>query len=193
MKAFVACATILLLCLGSVKAGGGQSNSLRKQDDYGNYAFSYDIADKHGAVNGRKEYGGPHGVSGSYYIGDIDGRHRTVHYVADKIGFRAQIKTNEPGTKTTYAASAAYASANGNTALAGGYYADLISYKHGSTGYNHGGYGHAVSYGTYGAAGPVFDGHGGFGHGMVGYEHSIAHGHHGGSIRIHGGSGPFYR
>lgn len=67
--------------------------------DYGNYAFAYNIKNGHGAVNGRKESGGHGGTVGSYYIGDIDGRQRSVHYIADKLGFRAQVKTNEPGTK----------------------------------------------------------------------------------------------
>lgn len=69
--------------------------------DYGNYAFSYDIH-AHGGSNGRKESGSPHGVVGSYYLGVGDGRHRSVQYVADKGGFRAQINTNEPGTKVRY-------------------------------------------------------------------------------------------
>jgi len=89
------------------------------QQDHGNYAFAYDIKNGYGAVNGRKESGGHGGVVGSYYIGDIDGRHRSVHYVADKLGFRAQIKTNEPGTKTSYAAAAVYDSANGKVAPSG--------------------------------------------------------------------------
>lgn len=76
------------------------SNALDFQD-HGNYAFGYDIQNGYGAVNGRKESGSHGAVVGSYYIGDVDGRHRSVHYVADKLGFRAQIKTNEPGTKAS--------------------------------------------------------------------------------------------
>lgn len=34
---------------------------------------------------------------GSYSLADIDGRARRVDYVADKMGFRAAVKTNEPG------------------------------------------------------------------------------------------------
>ncbi|OQR67748.1 adult-specific rigid cuticular protein 15.7-like [Tropilaelaps mercedesae] len=123
----LACAIVCLAVViyvpqptAAVAPVGGHSNSFRKQDDYGNYAFAYDIKNGYGAVNGRKESGGHGGVVGSYYIGDIDGRHRSVHYVADKLGFRAEVKTNEPGTKTSYAAAAAYASANGKAAPAGG-------------------------------------------------------------------------
>ncbi|GIY34705.1 uncharacterized protein CEXT_327491 [Caerostris extrusa] len=35
---------------------------------------------------------------GSYGFTDHRGIHREVHYVADKQGFRATVKTNEPGT-----------------------------------------------------------------------------------------------
>ncbi|GIX67271.1 uncharacterized protein CEXT_791331 [Caerostris extrusa] len=35
---------------------------------------------------------------GSYGYTDNKGIARQVHYVADKAGFRAQVKTNEPGT-----------------------------------------------------------------------------------------------
>ncbi|KAL3230396.1 hypothetical protein MRX96_023446 [Rhipicephalus microplus] len=109
-----------LLCLavtvnaGIVATSGGHSVQHRKQDDYGNYQFGYDIVNGYGAVNGRHEAGGAYGpVHGSYYLGDIDGRHRQVHYVADKLGFRAVVKTNEPGTKTSAPAAAPYVSANG--------------------------------------------------------------------------------
>lgn len=35
-------------------------------------------------------------VHGSYGFRDINGIYREVHYVADKNGFRATIKSNEP-------------------------------------------------------------------------------------------------
>lgn len=81
---------------------GGQSVTTRSQDDYGNYAFSYDIVDEYGAANGRQEKGDAQGNKvGSYVIQDIDGRARRVDYVADAYGFRATIGTNEPGTATS--------------------------------------------------------------------------------------------
>ncbi|CAG2170215.1 unnamed protein product [Oppiella nova] len=40
----------------------------------------------------------PSNVIGSYGFKDKDGITREVEYVADKYGFRARIKTNEPGT-----------------------------------------------------------------------------------------------
>ena len=64
----------------------------------GNYAFGYDIVDGKGASNSRAEVGDAHGnKQGSYTLTDIDGRARKVSYVADGLGFRAAVKTNEPG------------------------------------------------------------------------------------------------
>lgn len=62
-----------------------------------------------GATNFRKEHGDGWGnKKGSYGLHDKDGRMRVVHYVADKHGFRAVIKTNEPGTGNADAANAVF-------------------------------------------------------------------------------------
>ncbi|CAN8012054.1 unnamed protein product, partial [Ixodes pacificus] len=88
-------------------AGGGGGHTVLCSTDHGHYRFGYDIANGYGAVNGRHEKGAAYGpVHGSYYLGDVDGRHRRVEYVADKLGFRAVVKTNEPGTKTSLPAAA---------------------------------------------------------------------------------------
>ncbi|UYV75098.1 hypothetical protein LAZ67_12002458 [Cordylochernes scorpioides] len=39
-------------------------------------------------------------VVGSYTLQNEDGSRRTVEYVADENGFRATVRTNEPGTKS---------------------------------------------------------------------------------------------
>ncbi|XP_054161220.1 cuticle protein 10.9-like [Oppia nitens] len=75
----------------------------RDNDDYSHpipYAFGYDVKDdKHGAQLSRKEESNGHGsVRGSYGYRDDKGIERRVEYVADKGGFRAVVKTNEPGT-----------------------------------------------------------------------------------------------
>ncbi|GFT52866.1 adult-specific rigid cuticular protein 15.7 [Nephila pilipes] len=89
----------------------GISNSARSQDAFGNYAFSYGIRDGLGAANSRSEVGDAHGnKKGSYTIADIDGRARRVDYVADGLGFRASVKTNEPGTAASAPAAALIAS-----------------------------------------------------------------------------------
>lgn len=62
------------------------------------YSFGYAIKDKHGEQH-RQEIGdGLHKVTGSYGFKDERGIERQVNYIADKEGFRAEIKTNEPGT-----------------------------------------------------------------------------------------------
>ncbi|GFR23313.1 adult-specific rigid cuticular protein 15.7 [Trichonephila clavata] len=113
--------TILFAALAAVHAGGllghgalistGVSNSARSQDAFGNYAFGYGIKDGLGASNSRSEVGDGYGnKKGSYTIADIDGRARRVDYVADAHGFRASVKTNEPGTAASAPAAALIAS-----------------------------------------------------------------------------------
>ncbi|XP_037499097.1 adult-specific rigid cuticular protein 15.7-like [Rhipicephalus sanguineus] len=136
--------TTILLALVAVALGGhhgghhgGHSKQYRKQDDYGHYKFGYDIVDGHGSINGRHETGSAYGpVHGSYYLGIIDGRHRQVHYVADKWGFRAMVKTNEHGTKTSLPAAAPYHSANGKHVPAYGIGGGHGHYHHHGHGYH---------------------------------------------------------
>ncbi|XP_054710253.1 cuticle protein 10.9-like [Uloborus diversus] len=65
------------------------------------YAFNYHVADDHGNVQFRREQADSSGiVSGSYGYMNINGLYRTVDYISDKTGFKAQVKTNEPGVGT---------------------------------------------------------------------------------------------
>ncbi|GFS32770.1 cuticle protein 16.8 [Trichonephila inaurata madagascariensis] len=66
------------------------------------YQYGYDIAGDHGEFKQtRQEHGDGHGnVQGSYGYVDAHGINRQVDYVADAHGFRAQVKTNEPGTES---------------------------------------------------------------------------------------------
>ncbi|KAG8193942.1 hypothetical protein JTE90_011492 [Oedothorax gibbosus] len=61
------------------------------------YAFGYEVRDKYGDQWRAEESDGLGSVHGSYGFVDDDGRHRAVEYVADGDGFRARVKTNEPG------------------------------------------------------------------------------------------------
>ncbi|GBN67238.1 hypothetical protein AVEN_244915-1 [Araneus ventricosus] len=71
----------------------------------------YGIKDGLGAVYSRAEVGDAHGSKkGSYTIADIDRRARRVDYVSDGLGFRATIKTHEPGTAASAPAAALDAS-----------------------------------------------------------------------------------
>lgn len=65
----------------------------------GNYAFGYNEDHTTGGTF-RRESGDAHGNKvGSYGLRDADGRLRIVNYVADALGFRANIQTNEPGVE----------------------------------------------------------------------------------------------
>lgn len=58
------------------------------------------MKDKHGSQYRLEKGNGQGVVQGSYGFTDENGVYREVHYIADKSGFRAQVKTNEPGTKS---------------------------------------------------------------------------------------------
>ncbi|GFY58704.1 cuticle protein 16.8 [Trichonephila inaurata madagascariensis] len=71
------------------------------------YSFGYDAKDEYGATLNRKEESDDYGNKrGSYGYTDGYGIYRQVDYVADDKGFRAVIKTNEPGTENQNAADA---------------------------------------------------------------------------------------
>lgn len=80
-------------------ASSGTSSQFRSEDDYGNFNFGYDESHPSGSTSRHEEQAS--GVRrGSYSLGDADGRQRTVNYVADAAGFRATIRTNEPGVES---------------------------------------------------------------------------------------------
>ncbi|GFX58478.1 cuticle protein 16.8 [Trichonephila clavipes] len=62
------------------------------------YKFGYSVKDHHGEQHREEAGNGAGGVVGSYGFTDARGIARRVNYVADHAGFRAQVKTNEPGT-----------------------------------------------------------------------------------------------
>lgn len=87
----------------------GASTQTRSQDGLGNYAFAYKESHGTGGTS-RSESGNAHGqVVGSYSLGVVDGRQRTVNYVADALGFRAAITSNEPGVAPKPAAATSIA------------------------------------------------------------------------------------
>ncbi|KAF8763460.1 Adult-specific rigid cuticular protein 15.7 like protein [Argiope bruennichi] len=114
-KITLLCAAFAVVCanpiLTTAIVNTGVSSSTRQQDGLGNYAFNYGIVDGLGATNSRAEIGDAAGnKKGAYTLTDIDGRARRVDYVADSLGFRASVKTNEPGTALSAPASAAVVS-----------------------------------------------------------------------------------
>ncbi|XP_055949635.1 uncharacterized protein LOC129983935 [Argiope bruennichi] len=61
------------------------------------YTFGYEVHNHHGDQWRSEVSDGFGHVHGSYGFVDNDGMHREVQYIADDGGFRAKIKTNEPG------------------------------------------------------------------------------------------------
>uniref|UniRef100_A0A6G1SA86 Cuticle protein 16.8 n=1 Tax=Aceria tosichella TaxID=561515 RepID=A0A6G1SA86_9ACAR len=86
-----------LACLVLVQAAPApQEDALAKPNPY---QFSYS-ADSLGGRSAHQEQGDGNGrVQGFYTILGADGRERRVEYVADELGYRATIQTNEVGTK----------------------------------------------------------------------------------------------
>ncbi|KAH9381049.1 hypothetical protein HPB48_017238 [Haemaphysalis longicornis] len=72
----------------------------------GAYAFGYNENHGTGGTSRWESGDGVGNKKGSYSLRGADGRWRTVQYVADGAGFRASVKTNEPGTAPSSPASA---------------------------------------------------------------------------------------
>jgi len=105
-----------------VNVNTGHSTQSRKQDASGNYAFSYDNSWSDGAwgsgAHGQRESGDAWGnKEGSYSLNIGDGRSRVVKYVADGAGFRASIKTNEPGIVASAPAATSISTPHGHDAV----------------------------------------------------------------------------
>jgi len=97
MKFFALLSVAVVVCVEAVPVlNTGSSHVQRSDDGHGNYAFAYKEQHASGGTS-RQEKGGPGYQAGSYTLNDHDGRQRVVNYVADAHGFRANIKTNEPG------------------------------------------------------------------------------------------------
>ncbi|XP_015926493.1 cuticle protein 14-like [Parasteatoda tepidariorum] len=126
MKVLVLC-TLIALCSSTplynyvnpnypLLYNTGTSQQYNDRDGAGGYQFGYDEEHTSGG-SFRKETGDVYGNKyGSYGLRDADGRYRVVNYVADSAGFRADIKSNEPGVapkdpaSTTINKPAVYAS-----------------------------------------------------------------------------------
>ncbi|KAG8186117.1 hypothetical protein JTE90_022708 [Oedothorax gibbosus] len=69
------------------------------------YKFGYNIKDAKGNSQYHKEVSDEHNYrTGSYGYTDAYGIYRHVDYVADHEGFRAKVRTNEPGTANSHPA-----------------------------------------------------------------------------------------
>lgn len=65
--------------------------TLKNRQSHGNYAFGYNEDHATGGTF-RRETGSPGMAEGSYGLRVADGRVRVVNYVADGLGFRANIQ-----------------------------------------------------------------------------------------------------
>ncbi|GIY22468.1 uncharacterized protein CEXT_428921 [Caerostris extrusa] len=101
---------VLVVCFFSIAKCGdhpdGESQVAREQDAVGNYHFSYNVANSEGEQFRSEGTDALGRVVGSYGLKHIDGTHRVVEYVADKDGFRAEVRSNEPGVISAEAADA---------------------------------------------------------------------------------------
>ncbi|GFY68634.1 cuticle protein 16.8 [Trichonephila inaurata madagascariensis] len=146
------------------------------------YKFGYSIKDHHGEQRREESGNEGHAVRGRYAFTDPRGIRREVHYISDFISrFRAQVKTNEPGTTNQNPASVhlisdapyahgeyAGASRLGYTGLGNAGYGGLGYAGYGGYGLGYGGYG--PGYGGYGPGYGGYDlGYGGYGPGYGGY------------------------
>ena len=74
------------------------------------YQFGFNAADEFGTQWTRQETADENGaVKGSYSYKDATGLFRTVEYLADDInGFRANVRSNEPGLESSAPADVVY-------------------------------------------------------------------------------------
>lgn len=95
-----------MICLVAlIQAAPAPNDPLAKPNPY-NFSYS---ADSLGGRASHSEQGDGNGrVSGFYTILGADGRERRVEYVADELGYRATIQTNEVGTKADSSANAEF-------------------------------------------------------------------------------------
>ncbi|GIY17733.1 uncharacterized protein CDAR_406891 [Caerostris darwini] len=125
--------------------------------------FGYSVKDHHGEQHREESGNSAGGVMGSYGFTDARGIARQVNYVADHAGFRAQVKTNEPGTANQNPAAvhliskAPYAHSGGVAPVLGG-----LGYG-GNGGYGLGNGGYGLGYNGYGGS-LGYSGLGGYGY-----------------------------
>ncbi|OQR78804.1 hypothetical protein BIW11_06165 [Tropilaelaps mercedesae] len=95
-QVFMTCA---LIAHALARSNDGFSSTSQSEDDYGGYRYEYDITDWDTNRKRWEQTDADNNRRGGYQIVDVDGQVRQVEYQADKDGFRATIRTNEPGTQ----------------------------------------------------------------------------------------------
>lgn len=140
------------------------------------YSFGYAVKGHHGEQHHQESGIGGQAVKGSYGFKDARGIQRLVDYVADHSGFKAQVKTNEPGTVSKNPASVSFISSAHPYFGAGG---------HNGIGGGHSGIdgGHSGIDGGHGRIGATYGG----GYSGIGGGHSEFGGGHAGMGARYGG------
>lgn len=72
------------------------------------FAFGYDVSDGLGMTQKRHEISSNGIVEGTYGYSDPNGVYRQVFYTANKNGFNARLRSNEPGMASNNPADAEY-------------------------------------------------------------------------------------
>ncbi|KAF8791767.1 Cuticle protein 16.8 like protein [Argiope bruennichi] len=86
------------------------------------YSFSYTSNTEDGGSSGHQENGDGAGrVTGSYTVTDLEGHNRVIEYIADENGFRATVRTNEPGTANLNSADVKMESTGDDNGIAAAY------------------------------------------------------------------------
>ncbi|CAL1290251.1 unnamed protein product [Larinioides sclopetarius] len=90
------------------------------------YSFSYNSNTEDGGSSGHQESGDGSGrVTGSFTVTDLEGHNRVVDYIADENGFRATVRTNEPGTANLNSADVTMESTGDDGGIAAAYSGSL--------------------------------------------------------------------
>ncbi|XP_076351583.1 uncharacterized protein LOC143247411 [Tachypleus tridentatus] len=97
LRCWVVLALVGVAC--GVSRGSNNTQFIENKERHQPYEFGYRINDGNGNSQERQETGKEDGSKiGAYGYRDALGIYRQVEYLADRGGFRANIKTNEPGT-----------------------------------------------------------------------------------------------
>ncbi|CAG2114774.1 unnamed protein product [Medioppia subpectinata] len=116
IKAIVCFSVLMVVCSAQRPYGLGlvPQAGLLVDDKPEPYQFGYNAADEYGTQWNRQEVAdGSGAVRGSYGYRDASGIYRTVEYVADDVnGFRANVKSNEPGLISSAPAGVTYTVGN---------------------------------------------------------------------------------
>ncbi|GBN13242.1 hypothetical protein AVEN_101713-1 [Araneus ventricosus] len=98
------------------------------------YSFSYNSNTEDGGSSGHQESGDGSGrVTGSYTVTDLEGHNRVVDYIADENGFRATVRTNEPGTANLNSADVTMESTGDDGGIAAAYSGSLSANAYAGT------------------------------------------------------------